>query len=122
MGVTPKNNSPDLWLHKALTYLVDPIQNFAQECKLLAVEDDEDDMWDEDYYSFEDSSSRIIIISRPKVDLDKIKIKFKETSNITLQERIRFVCKGNNKDLLLGGVIKITYTMMTESCKQHMST
>uniref|UniRef100_A0A9I9D3P7 Annexin D4 n=1 Tax=Cucumis melo TaxID=3656 RepID=A0A9I9D3P7_CUCME len=59
--------------------------------KLWAVEDAEvaqADVWDEDYHLLEDSLSRIII-SRLKVDLDKIKIKFKETSKITLQERIR---------------------------------
>ena len=76
--------------------------------KLWAVEDAEvaqADVWDEDYHLLEDSLSRIII-SRLKVDLDKIKIKFKETSKITLQERIRLVCKGNYRDLLLGVLSK----------------
>ncbi|KAE8648864.1 annexin D4 [Cucumis sativus] len=109
IGVTPKNDSPDLWLHTALTYLVHPIQNFVQllenslAFKLLMAE--EEDVWDKDYYSLEDSLSRIIITC-PKVDLDKIKIKFKETSKITLQERIRLVCKGSYKDLLLGVLSK----------------
>ncbi|KAL0538528.1 hypothetical protein IC582_022675 [Cucumis melo] len=114
MGVTSKSNSPDLWIHKTLTYLVDPIQKFVQllenslAFKLWAVEDAEvaqADVWDEDYHLLEDSLSRIII-SRLKVDLDKIKIKFKETSKITLQERIRLVCKGNYRDLLLGVLSK----------------